>query len=102
MDVEEDDAGVPEAAQGPAQQPERLLRRPPHGHVDPRLAVALLPAAAAAEAWAGAGQRRRRRRAQDLHHPGGGVMRSSLSLATVLGNKQSQRRSRSERMYLVL
>jgi hypothetical protein len=70
--MEQGDAAALEATQGPPQQPQRLLRRPVHGHVHPRLAK-VSPAAAVAEAavkltihgGAGAG---RQRRAQDLHH----------------------------------
>jgi hypothetical protein len=96
VDVEEDDAAFPEAAQRPAQQPERLLRGPPHGHVDPRLAAVLPPAAAAAaEARAGAGQRRR---AQDLHLPPPARLALSPRCCRCREEaKRSQRRSRRMR-----
>jgi hypothetical protein len=97
--MEQGDAGALEAAQGPPQQPQRLLRRPAHGHVHPRLA-AVFPAAAVAEAavkltihgGAGAG---RRRWAQDLHHARQPASRSvcvspSLSLRCLMrGSKDA-------------
>lgn len=39
MDVHEDDLGAGEAAEGPSQQAQRLLRRPPDGDMDPRVDV---------------------------------------------------------------
>lgn len=70
VDVEEDDAGAGEAAEGPAQQRQRLLRRPPDGDVEQRVSVISaeprVERAAAVEKLACSGARRRRR-AQDLH-----------------------------------
>lgn len=74
VDVEEGDVGAGEVAEGPAQQGQRLLRRPPDGDVDPRVDVVAAdrrverPAAVQKRIHgkAGAGARRRRR-AQDLH-----------------------------------
>jgi len=96
VDVEEDDAAFPEAAQRPAQQPERLLRRPPHGHVEPRRAAVVPPAwAAAAEPRAGVGQRRR---AQDLHRRPAGSL-SSLRRCCREEAKRSEAKSKSFSMH---
>lgn len=88
MDVDEGDAGAGEAAEGPAQQRQRLLRRPPDGDVEQRVGVGVVaaqdsaaPAAVEEPVGGGAG---RRRRAQDLHsRPVDGRINLSLCLRSL-------------------
>lgn len=70
MDVDEGDAPAAESSERPAQQRQRLLRRPPDGDVEQRAGAGLVAAQERARSAVDElvpGRAGRRRRAQDLH-----------------------------------